>query len=67
MSTYFFSVFLLVAGIIKLIVSFKQKDLSGKMFAYKTMAWSLFPLFLMMGIWGLVSFLSANIGIGIGC
>ncbi len=50
-------------GIIKSMLSSKPED---KAAGLKSIGFGVIAMFAMVGIWGLVSFLSANLGIGIG-
>ncbi len=56
----------LIAFFIGIIRMFFSKDASGKKESYQFLGFGIVALFVMVGIWGLVSFLSANLGVGVG-
>jgi hypothetical protein len=51
-------------GIIKLLLS--HGEAKDKQEAYKFLGFGIVALFVMVGVWGLVGFLSGNLGIGVG-
>ncbi len=50
-------------GVIKTLISSKPQD---KADGLKSIGFGIIALFALVGVWGLVSFLSANLGIGVG-
>ena len=62
-SLFVVALILFFFGIFKLLLS---KDSATKPEAYKYLGFGVLALFVMAGIWGLVAFLSSNLGIGVG-
>ncbi len=56
----------LIAFFVGIIRMFFTKDATSKAESYKFLGFGVVALFVMVGIWGLVAFLSANLGIGVG-
>ena len=56
----------LIAFFVGIIRMFFSKDAHGKAESYKFLGFGIVAIFVMVGIWGIISFLSANLGIGVG-
>jgi uncharacterized membrane protein len=62
-SLFVVALILFFIGIFKFLGS---KDAGSKADGYKFMGFGIVALFVMVGVWGLVGFLSSNLGIGVG-
>ncbi len=62
-SLFVVALIMFFVGIIRL---FASKDAAGKQESYKFLGFGILALFVMVGVWGLVGFLSSTFNIGIG-